>query len=180
MTVGRHDRICVAQIGAAHGVRGEVRLRAFTAAPDALARYGALETEDGRPIEIESLRPAKDAFVARLKGVRDRDAAETLRNARLYVGRDKFAPADEDEFYLADLIGLAAVGLDGSAVGRIVAVPNYGAGDLLEIALETGGAPVLVPFTKRAVPQVDVAGGRVVLDPPEGTFDTSSPSATSE
>ncbi len=147
-------------------------MRAFTADPQALLRYGPLDNEDrSHAIEIEALRPAKDAFVARLKGVHDRNAAEALRNVRLYVACDKLAPPAEDEFYLADLIGLDAIRVDGAPLGKIVAVPNYGAGDLLEIAPANGGAPVLVPFTKRAVPEVDLASGRIVLDPPEGTFE---------
>jgi 16S rRNA processing protein RimM len=172
------NRICVAQIGAAHGIRGEVRLRAFARDPEGLMRYGPLVTEDGtRTILIESLRPAKDGFVARLAGVDDRNGAEALRNVELYVTRAQLPPAEEDEFYLADLVGLAAVHVDGTPLGRIVSVPNYGAGDLLEIAPEEGGAPVLVPFTKRAVPQVDLAQGRVTVDPPEGTFDTEQRAA---
>lgn len=160
-------RVCVAQIGAPHGVRGEVRLKPFTADPLAVGRYGALESEDGtRRFEIVALRPAKDMLIARLKGVADRDAAEALRHQRLYVARDRLPAAEADEFYHADLIGLAAVAPDGRALGTVVAVPNFGAGDLLEIA-PPGSASLLVPFTKAVVPEVDLAGGRIVVEPPE-------------
>src|SRR5262249_59312072 len=109
-TVTGGARVCLGQIGAAHGVRGEVRLRSFTSDPAAIADYGPLETEDGRVLEIEALRPAKDHFVARLSGVRDRDAASALTNAMLYVPRERLPQTqDPDEVYHADLIGLAAV-----------------------------------------------------------------------
>lgn len=162
--------VCVGQIGAPHGVRGEVRLKAFTADPLAIRHYGTLWSEDGaHGVEIVGLRPAKDMLIARLRGVADRDAAAALRNLRLYVPRARLAPPAEDEFYHADLIGLAAVDTAGEPLGTIVAVPNYGAGDLLEIA-PARGPTVLVPFTKAVVPQVDTAAGRVTLDPPDGLF----------
>ncbi|HEY0441082.1 MAG TPA: ribosome maturation factor RimM [Xanthobacteraceae bacterium] len=164
-------RVCVGQFGAAHGIRGEVRLKAFTADPLAIRQYGPLQSEDGaRTFEIVSLRPAKDMLVARLKGVDDRNAAETLCNLRLYVPRERLAPPEEDEFYHADLIGLAAVDTTGQPLGTVAGVPNYGAGDLLEIAPAGGGATVLLPFSKAAVPHIDIAGGRVTVDPPAGTF----------
>jgi 16S rRNA processing protein RimM len=159
--------ICVAQIGAPHGVRGEVRIKSFTAEPMALADYGALSTEDGALLfEIATLRPTQDVLVARLAGVADRDAAEALRNLRLYVPRDRLPVADEDEFYHADLIGLAVVRPDGTAVGTVAALHNFGAGDLIEVAPAEGGPSLLLPFTKEGVPTVDVAGGRIVIDQP--------------
>ena len=160
-------RVLVAQIGAAHGVRGEVRLKAFTEDPLGVTRYGALETEDGaRRFEIESARPAKDMLVVRLKGVTDRDAAERLTNLRLYVARDRLPQPTDDEFYHADLVGLAAVTADGSAFGTVKAVHNFGAGDLLEIEPAGGGVTVLLPFTQTTVPAVDLAGGKIVVEPP--------------
>jgi 16S rRNA processing protein RimM len=166
------ERVCVAQIGAPHGVRGEVRLWVFTEDPSAIAEYGPLQSEDGRRFEIASLRPAKDHFVVRLKGVADRNAAETLTNVKLYVDRDRLPAAeDDDTFYHADLIGLAAVTPGGETLGSVVAVHNFGAGDLLELK-PAGGKTVLIPFTAACVPQVDLAGKRVVVDPPAGTFDT--------
>ena len=164
------DRICVAQIGAAHGIRGEVRLRAFTQDPMAITVYGPLESEDGtRRFEIEALRPAKDHFVARLKGVPDRNAAEKLVNLKLYVSRDKLpAIEEEDTFYHADLVGLAAVTPDGAPLGTVTAIHNFGAGDLVEIKLPQGGA-MLVPFTETAVPEIDMQARRMVVVPPAVT-----------
>src|SRR5271154_3643685 len=131
--------VCLGQIGAAPGVRGEFRLRSFTAEPQAIANYGPLESEDGRVLEIESLRPAKDHFVARFSGIADRNAAERLANIKLYVPRDRLpAPHAADEFYHADLIGLAAVDAAGRPIGTVVAVHNFGAGDLIEVRLGGG------------------------------------------
>ena len=159
------DRICVAQIGAAHGIRGEVRLRSFTGEPTAIASYGPLESEDGtRRFTIETLRPAKDHFVARLAGISDRNAAEQLTNLRLYVARDRLPPAGDGEFYHADLVGLAAVTPDGAALGTVTAVHNFGAGDVIEIKPASGEA-LLVPFTDAAVPEIDLAAGRMVVVP---------------
>jgi 16S rRNA processing protein RimM len=162
------ERICVAQIGAAHGVRGEVRLRSFTEDPAAFNSYGPLESEDGtRRFEIEALRPAKDHFVARIAGVADRSAAEKLTNIRLYVPRDRLPPVeDDDTFYQSDLIGLAAVTPDGATLGTVKAVMNFGAGDIVEILPADGGASLMVPFTVEAVPTVDLAGRRIVVVPP--------------
>ena len=160
-------RICIAQIGGAHGVRGEVRLKAFTEDPLSVTRYGPLETEDGkRRFEIEAVRPAKDMLVARLKGISDRNAAEALTNVRLYVAREKLPRAAGDEFYHTDLVGLAAVTADGEAFGTVKAVHNFGAGDLLEIAPATGGATLMLPFTEATVPAVDIAGRKIVVEPP--------------
>ena len=130
------ERICVARIGAAHGVRGEVRLSSFTADPMAVARLRRRSRrEDGtRASRSRALRPAKDALVARFKGVHDRTAAERLRNVELYVPRDRLPPPEDDEFYHADLVGLAAVARGRRRVGTVVAIHNFGAGDLLEIA----------------------------------------------
>ena len=163
------DRICVAQIGAAHGVRGEVKLRSFTEDPAAFMSYGPLESEDGtRRFEIEALRPAKDHFVARFAGIGNRDAAVRLTNLKLYVPRDRLPPVEDDEtFYQSDLIGLAAVTPDGAALGIVKAILNYGAGDIVEIAPADGGTPLMVPFTADAVPTVDIKGKRIVVVPPK-------------
>jgi 16S rRNA processing protein RimM len=161
-------RICVGQIGAAHGVRGEVRLRSFTAAPEAITSYGPLESEDGRVFEIESLRPAKDHFVARLAGIADRDAAERLANAKLYVPRERLPELDQpDEFYHADLVGLAVLDRTGQRLGSVVGVHNFGAGDLIEVKLDTGGKTELLPFDAATVPQIDIAGGRLIVEQPK-------------
>lgn len=162
-------RVLIAQIGAAHGVRGEVRLKAFTEDPMSVTRYGALESEDGtRRFEIEAVRPAKDMLVARLKGVSDRNAAEALKNIRLYVPRERLPEPEEGEFYHADLVGLAAETVSGKPYGTVRAVHNFGAGDLLEIEPAGGGATLLLPFTEVTVPTVDIAGRRIIVEPPAG------------
>jgi 16S rRNA processing protein RimM len=162
------DRVCVAQIGAAHGIRGEVRLRSFTEDPKAVASYGTLESEDGtRHFEIETLRPAKDHFVARLAGISDRDTAEKLTNVKLYVPRDRLPPIKEEGiFYHADLVGLTALAADHTLIGKVTAVLNFGAGDILEVTPDGGGQPLLVPFTDAAVPEIDMAARIMVVVPP--------------
>src|SRR3954470_22700586 len=166
------ERICVARIGAAHGVRGEVKFWSFTADPAAVAGYGPFETADGRLVEIDTLRPANEFFVARLKGVADRDAAERLRNVELFVPRERLPDtAAADEFYHADLIGLAVVDAAGGPLGTVTAVHNFGAGDLIEVRAAAGRDTVVLPFTENVVPLVDIAGGRIVVAPPEGAFD---------
>ena len=162
------ERICVAQIGGAHGIRGEVKLKSFTADPLAVKDYGLLESEDGAAsFEIEALRPAKGYLVARLRGVRDRNAAEQLTNLRLFVPRERLPPPASDEFYHVDLIGLAAVTAEGTEVGTVVAVHNFGAGDILELRPPAGGTTIMLPFTDAFVPRIDIAGGRIVVEPPE-------------
>jgi len=161
------QRVCVAEIGAAHGIAGEVRLRTFTEDPRAATQFGPLHAEDGREVKIAAVRPGKDCLIARIAGVADRTAAERLRNLKLYVAREKLpAIAEPETYYHADLIGLAAVGADGTALGRVTAVQNFGAGDLLEIAPTAGGPTLLLPFTDEVVPVVDVANGRVVVNVP--------------
>ena len=161
------DRICVAQIGAPHGVRGEVRLWTFTADPMAITQYGPLETEDGkRSFEIGTVRQAKDHLVARLRGVEDRDAAERLTNIKLFVPRERLPEAEDGEFYHTDLIGLRAEDENGNEIGAVIAVHNFGAGDILEIQPPSGGT-MLLPFTQTAVPEVDIKGGRLVVVLPE-------------
>ena len=165
------ERICVARIGAAHGVKGEVKLWSFTADPAAVADYGPLESEDGlQRFEIEAMRPAKDHLVARLSGVHDRDAAQRLTNMRLYVARERLPAPAPDEFYHADLIGLRAESRDGAELATIVAIHDFGAGDLLELRATGASATVLMPFTAATVPVVDIAGGRIVIDPPQDLF----------
>jgi 16S rRNA processing protein RimM len=164
------ERICVAQIGGAHGIRGEVKLKSFTADPLAVKDYGVLESEDGAAsFAIEALRPAKGYLVARLRGVRDRNAAEQLTNLRLFVPRERLPPPASDEFYHVDLIGLAAVTAEGTEVGTVVAVHNFGAGDILELRPPAGGTTIMLPFTDAFVPRIDIAGGRIVVEPPEET-----------
>jgi 16S rRNA processing protein RimM len=165
------ERICVARIGAAHGIKGEVKLWSFTADPAAVADYGPQESQDGtQRFEIEALRPAKDHLVVRLAGVRDRDAAERLTNLDLYVARDRLPAPAAEEFYHADLIGLQAEDRDGTALATIVGIQDFGAGDLLELRPPGAADTVLMPFNDTTVPVVDIEGGRIVIDPPQGLF----------
>ena len=158
------ERVCVAQIGAAHGIRGEVKLWSFTADPLAIKEYGPLETEDGAArFKIESLRTAKDHLVVRFSGIDDRNAAERLTNLRLFVPRTRLPATGADEFYHADLIGLKAVDASGNEFGTVIAVQNFGAGDLLEIKIPDDSETVLMPFTVTTVPVVDIAGGSVAV-----------------
>ena len=162
--------VLVAEIGAAHGIKGEVRLKSHTEVPLTVADYGPLSAPDGRTFEITAARPAAgssspEMLVVRFKGVADRNAAEKLTGIRLSVPYDRLPPANEGEYYHADLIGLQAVTRDGAPLGTVVGVPNYGAGDLIEIA-PPRGQTFLVLFTDAAVPEVDIAGGRIVVEPP--------------
>ena len=159
------DRICVARIGAAHGVRGEVKLWSFTQDPAAVATYGPLETQDGKQrFEIEALRPAKDHFVARIAGIGDRDAAEKLRNLELFIPRARLPEIEEtDTFYHADLIGLDVLTSDGTQVGTVHAVHNFGAGDIIEITPIDGGEPLMLPFNEMTVPKINLAAKQIVV-----------------
>ncbi|MCK1744698.1 ribosome maturation factor RimM [Bradyrhizobium sp. 139] len=159
--------ICVARIGAAHGVRGAVKLWTFTEDPFAVRRYGPLLSKDGkRQFEVTQAREAKDHLVATFKGVTTRDEAERLNGIELYVAREKLPATDADEYYHTDLIGLAAVTTAGDALGRVLAIHNFGAGDIIEIAPPKGNT-MLLPFTNAVVPEVDLAGGRVVIALPQ-------------
>jgi 16S rRNA processing protein RimM len=166
-----NDRVLLGEIGAAQGLKGEVRLRSYTQDPSAIAGYGALDDDHGRRIEIESLRVTPKALIARIKGVTTREGAEALNHTKLYIERARLPEREEDEWYHTDLIGLEAVDRDGATIGAVVAVQNFGAGDLIEVKPAKGGATVLVPFTRDTVPEVDVEGGRLVLVPPEGLFE---------
>lgn len=159
--------ICVGAIAGAFGVRGETRVKSFCAEPEDIASYGPLFTEDGaRSFTIRVTRPVKGGFAARLGGVPTREAAEALRGVKLYAPRTKLPAPSDEEFYYADLIGLEVVDVGGARLGRVRAVEDYGAGDFLDIALERGGH-LLLPFTREAAPTVDLAAGRIVVDPPE-------------
>jgi 16S rRNA processing protein RimM len=156
-------RVCVARIGAPHGLAGEVKLHAFTQEPLAVGRYGALEAEDrSRRFELTSLRLAKRSLIAAFAGIADRDAAARLNAIRLYVPRARLPdPEDVDTFYHADLVGLTVEGADGLPIGTVCAIHDFGAGNLLEIK-PAAGASWMLPFTKAAVPVVDLAAARLV------------------
>ena len=161
------SQICVARIGAAHGVRGAVKLWTFTEDPLAVTRYGQLMTKDGaRQFEVTHVREAKGHLVATLKGIATREEAERLNGVELYVAREKLPATSEDEYYHTDLIGLAAVNAAGEPLGRVIAIHNFGAGDIIEIA-PPNGATMLLPFTNAVVPTVDLEGGRVVIELPD-------------
>ncbi len=165
---GREKRVCVAQIGAAHGLRGGVHLRSFTEQPDAFSQYGPLETEDGsRCLDIDSVKPSKDGFTVRFVGVTRREQTEALRNLKLYVDRDRLPAADDGEFYHADLIGLAAVAPNGDALGEVTALHNFGAGDIIEVKLAATGETIMLLFDQATVPEIDIAGGKIVVVMPE-------------
>lgn len=162
------ERVIVARIGAAHGVRGEVKLWPFTQDPMAVKDYGPLETEDGtRRFEIEAVRAASDHLVARIKGIDDRDAARALTNTDLYVSRDRLPAIDEhDTWYHSDLVGLDAVSEDGTQIGTVHAVHDFGAGAVIEITPLGSGEALMMPFTTSTVPKVDLEAKQVVVVPP--------------
>lgn len=161
-------KILMGQIGAAHGIKGEVRITTYTGDPEAIASYGPLETDrPGLTVTIETARLNKTVLVARIKGVRDRNAAELLNGVSLYVDRDRLPdPDDEDDFYHADLIGLDARLDTGVTIGEVSALLNYGAGDLIEVRDPRSGDTFLYPFTKAVVPTIRVAEGFLVIAPP--------------
>jgi 16S rRNA processing protein RimM len=161
-------RVCVGAVGGAFGVRGEVRLKSFCAVPEDIAAYGPLETEDGRRIEVTLTGQVKNGLSARLSGVTTKEAADALRGDRLYAPRAALPSLTDDEFYHADLIGLEVFDTGGTPLGRVKAILNHGASDLLELHRAGQSGTVLLPFTKAVVPTVDLARGRIVADPPEG------------
>jgi 16S rRNA processing protein RimM len=161
-------RVCVAQIGGAHGIRGEVKLKTFTADPMAVKDYAPLESEDGTAsFVIEALRPGKGHLVARLRGICDRNTAERLTHVKLFVPRERLPAPAADEYYHVDLIGLRAMTVDGREIGTVLAVHDFGAGDILELRLAGSGATIMLPLTEAFVPSIDIAGGRIVVAPPE-------------
>lgn len=156
--------IQMATIGAAQGIKGEVRLKTFTGDPLAIADYGTLYARDGRTFEIADIRLHKDMAVVRLEGVNDRSAAEALTGTELFVDRSTLPDdLDDEEFYHADLIGMDAVDLDGNPIGKVIAVQNFGGGDIVEIK-RGGKSTVLIPFTKASVPSIDIAMRTMRID----------------
>ena len=165
------DRICVGAVAGAFGVRGEVRLKSFCAEAEAIAGYAPLYSEDGATqYSVKLGKPIPNGLSARLSGITTRDQAEALRGARLYADRETLPELPDDEYYHTDLIGLTVLDTGGTPIGRISSVQNHGAGDLLEIQ-RPGKGNALLPFTRAMVPTVDLAGGRVIADPPDGLFE---------
>ena len=165
------DHVCVGAIAAAHGIKGEVKIKAFTVDPKSVGAYGPLLDESGqRSFALSNVRPTGESTViARVEGVGDRNAAEALRGLRLYAPRAALPATDEGEYYHHDLIGLEAALVSGEAFGKVVGLDNFGAGDVIEI--EHDGETVVLPFTDETVPTVDLAAGRVVIVLPEGWDD---------
>lgn len=163
--------ICVGAVAGAFGVRGEVRLKSFCADPGAIADYNPLSLADGKAVDVTLTRPLKGGFAARLSGIASKEAADALRGARLYAPRDRLPGLPDDEFYHADLIGLTVLDTGGADLGRVHAIHDHGAGDILEVMGPGIRNSVMVPFTLANVPTVDLASRRIVIDPPLGLFD---------
>ena len=158
--------ICVAAIAGAQGVRGAVRIKSFTEDPASIGALAGLADEHGRPVRLTVSETRGDRVIARIEGVGDRDSAQALKGTRLYIPRAALPDAAEDEYYHADLIGLAVETLDGAARGTVKAMHDFGAGDIVEI--DGDGAAFLMPFNGATVPHVDLGGRRMVVDPPPG------------
>jgi 16S rRNA processing protein RimM len=159
------ERVCVGVILGAHGLKGAVRIKSFTERPVDVAAYGAVEDEAGlRRFRLRLVGETKGAVMAQIEGVGERNAAEALKGLKLYVARSTLPPPEEEEFYCSDLVGLAAALADGTPMGKVKAVYDFGGGDIIEIDGPNGA--LMLPFTKAAVPLVDVAGGRLVIEPP--------------
>jgi len=167
------QRILLGRIAGAHGIRGDIVIDSYTGEAGDIAAYGPLETEDGRRhLDVSVVRVTPKGVIARVAGVSDRTAAEALKGTALYASRERLPPAAEGEYYHADLVGLRAEDGAGRRVGTVVAVQNYGAGDLLEVRLEGQRITELIPFVDDFVPIVDIAGGRVVVVLPEDDGDS--------
>lgn len=166
------DRICIGAVAGAFGVRGELRLKSFTATPEDIATYGPVTSQDGAQSYTITLtgQATKGALIARLSGVATKEQADALRGLRLFVERDRLPALPDDEYYHADLIGLEVFDTGGTLLGRVKSVQNHGASDILEIHGPGLKSTVLLPFTLEAAPTVDLASGRIIADPPEGLF----------
>ena len=163
------DRVLLGVVAAPHGVRGLVRIKSYTEDPMAVGIYGPLSDESGRKeYRVEALSAARGAVLARIDGVADRTAAEALRGLRLYIERSALPVAGDGEWYEADLVGLAAVGRDGRDWGKVVAFHDFGAGLTMEVSGGASSDSVMLPFTDEVVPEIDIEGGKVVIDPPAG------------
>ena len=170
LILAKNDTICVAAIMGAFGAKGEVRLKSFCAQPEDVASYGTLTAEDGsQSFELTAARPVKGGFAVRLKGIRFRDEAEKLRGVRLFVPRTALPNLPDDEYYYSDLISMTVVDTGGVVLGKVRAVQDHGAGDILEIRLTDGG-DILLPFTLDVVPTVDLTAKRIVVDLPDGVM----------
>ncbi len=165
------SRVIVGSLAGAFGVKGEVRLKSFCAEPEDIAIYTPLTTEDGRIFRVVVIiGQAPGALVARIEGIDTKEEADALRGVSLYAERARLPHLPDDEYYHADLVGLPVFDTGGKELGRVKAVLNHGAGDILEVVTPGASDTFLLPFTLAAVPTVDLAAGRIVADPPEGLF----------
>jgi len=165
------DQVLVGVIVGAHGIKGEVKLKSFTSDPPSIGRYGPLQSSSGKQFEIAKLKAAKDDFIASFKNVNDRNEAETLKGVELFISREKLPRLKTHEAYAHDLMGLDVVLENGAVLGKLVGMPNYGAGDLLEVAIDGNSETVLIPFTNAFVPQEDFSTGKIIVNLPEGYLD---------
>ena len=165
------DHICVGAFSGSYGVNGEVRLKSFCADPEAIADYSPLTSQDGkRSFAITLTRSIKGALVVKVEGITNKEDADALKGIRLFANRAQLPARPDDEFYHADLIGLTVLDTGGTILGKVHAVQNHGASDLLEIMPQGSSATILLPFTNEVIPTVDLTAGRIIADPPEGTL----------
>ncbi len=169
--------ILLGHVAGAHGIRGEVSVKTYTGVPGDIGSYGPLSDKTGtRTFTLKVVRVTpKGVVIASIKNVDNRNKAESLRGTALYVARKKLPPTADAEFYHADLIGLIAVDPVGKPIGRVASMQNFGAGDLLELAFDYGGKTEFIPFTLTVVPEIDIAGGRIVVVLPSATEATEDP-----
>ena len=165
------DQVLVGVIVGAHGIKGEVKLKSFTSDPLSIGRYGPLHSTSGQQFEITKLKATKDDFIASLKNVNDRNEAELLKGVELFIAREKLPKLKTHETYAHDLMGLDVVLESGGKLGKLVGMPNYGAGDLLEVAVDGNTDTVLIPFTNAFVPQNDFTNGKIIVNLPDGYLD---------
>lgn len=169
------EKIAVGAIAGSYGVRGELRVKSYTTVPEDIETYSPLSTEDGsRSFALALVRPVKNGFVARVTDITTKEEADALRGTVLFARRDQLPSLPDDEFYHADLIGLQVFDTGGTLIGKVKTVQNHGADDLLETQLAGSSATVFLPFTKAAVPTVDLASGRIIADPPDGILPDSN------
>ncbi len=163
-----HSRIVLGVITGVHGIQGEVKLKSFTADPEAIASYGPLDASNGTVLEIKSLKAHKDLFRARIDGVTDRNTAEALKGLELSIARDRLPEPEDDEVYHTDLIGLSVLDMSGAQIGTVVDIVDFGAGELIELKLHDVASTVLMPFNRQTVPDIDLDAGTLSIDPPDG------------
>ena len=169
------DPVLMAQVGGAHGIKGEVRVRPFGDDPLTLGDYGKLHTKDGHALKITRMRVAKNGLVVKFKGINFRDEAQALNGIELYVDRSMLPnDMDEDEFYVADLIGCVALDPDGDVIGQVHAVPNFGAGDLVELRAPGASQTMLVEFTRANVPHIDLDKRKITIILPQEVSERDS------